>query len=77
MLGKGPGAKEGFRENCKLEKVEGGDATTLVVFLGHTMSYGVSLETGHGQRYAIIWPTITGVGIPEMERLLSKLFEGL
>jgi hypothetical protein len=75
--GKGPDAQEGYRENLKLEKVEGGNAVTLVVFLGHAMRYGVSLETEHGQRYAIIWPTITGVGIPEMERLLGKLFEGL
>jgi hypothetical protein len=75
--GTGPGAKEAFRKGIKLEKVEGGDAVTLVVYLGHTMRYGASLELDHGERYAIVWPTVTGVGIPEMERLLGKLFEGL
>jgi hypothetical protein len=75
--GKKPGAELAFRKDAALAPVEGGDLTTLVVYLGHTMSYGVSLELDHGEAYAIVWPTIAGVGIPEMQEMLQNLFKEL
>jgi hypothetical protein len=40
---------------------------------GHTIYYGQFLELAHGQRYAIIMPTIEQ-NLPELKRLLDELF---
>lgn len=49
------------------------DAVAIYLSHGHTVVYGVFLEMAHGQRYAIIMPTIQR-NLPEIERMLKRLF---
>jgi hypothetical protein len=48
-------------------------ATRTVVYLGHTVYYGVFLELAHGKRYAVIMPTMERK-LPELERMLAEIF---
>lgn len=45
----------------------------VIVYLAHTVFYGVFLELAHAERYAIIWPTIEK-HLPELKRLLDQIF---
>lgn len=63
-----------FRRDQVIEHGPGGDKNTLVIVLGHTMSYGVSLELEHGERYAIIWPTMEEY-LPRFKKALKDLFD--
>ncbi len=47
----------------------------VIIYLAHTVAYGVFLELAHGERYAIIWPTIEKY-LPELKRLLDNIFRG-
>lgn len=73
--GQRPGAKALFTLHEASADGVGGDATTLVIVLGHTMDYGKHLELSHGGRYAIIVPTIEA-NLPELQRMLNDLFKG-
>jgi len=58
---------------------EAGQITALAervvkIYLAHTMEYGVYLELAHGEKYAIIWPTIER-HLPELKRLLDGIFK--
>jgi hypothetical protein len=68
-----PGDAAAFERDKHLEAVQGGDADTLVLALSHSMGYGEHLELAHGQKYAIIMPTIERLA-PELKRLLDELF---
>jgi hypothetical protein len=68
-----PGDPETFERDKELNEEEGGDATTLVLALGHSMYYGEYLELAHGQKYAIIMPTIEQ-NLPELKRMLEEIF---
>ena len=70
-----PRDPEAFRRDAAYVAGEGGDAVTLVVVLGHTMSYGEHLELDHGGAYAIIMPTIEQF-VPVLEAALKKLYSG-
>lgn len=48
------------------------DATEIYLSHGHTIHYGLWLEVAHGQKYAIIMPTLER-NIPEIERMLRDL----
>lgn len=45
----------------------------VIVYLAHTVFYGVFLELAHAERYAIVWPTIEK-HLPELKRLLDQIF---
>ena len=68
-----PGDAGAFARDTAKDVGPGGNKKTLVIVLGHTMQYGASLELDHGERYAIILPTIE-TNLPELERLLDALF---
>jgi hypothetical protein len=68
-----PEKQPDFERHRQLQAVEGGGPTKLVICLGHTMGYGVYLELAHGQRYAIVVPTIQA-NLPLLKRMLDDLF---
>jgi hypothetical protein len=70
-----PKEPEAFRRDAAISIGQGGDDQTIVVILGHTMSYGEYLELAHGGAYAIIMPTIEQY-IPVLEAALKKLYSG-
>jgi hypothetical protein len=47
----------------------------VIIYLshGHTVDYGKFLELAHGQKYAIVMPTIEA-NLPELKRMLDDLF---
>jgi hypothetical protein len=47
---------------------------TIYLSHGHTVYYGQFLELAHGQKYAIIMPTIEA-NLPELKRMLDELFK--
>lgn len=47
----------------------------VIVYLAHTVFYGKFLELSHGERYAIIWPTIEK-HLSELEKMLDDIFKG-
>ena len=47
---------------------------TIYLSHGHTVDYGKFLELAHGQRYAIVWPTIQA-NLPVLKRMLDDLFK--
>jgi hypothetical protein len=51
------------------------DGKVIKIVLGHTMYYGLYLETSYGQKYAIIMTTIEA-HLPELERMLRDLLSG-
>lgn len=53
--------------------VESGDATTLIVTLGHTVFYGKFLELSNGGKYAIIMSTIEK-NLAALEQMLQDIF---
>jgi hypothetical protein len=68
-----PGNAAAFQQDAAGDVGAGGDKKTLVIVFGHTMRYGANLELDHGQRYAIVMPTIEA-NLPELQRLLDELF---
>jgi gentisate 1,2-dioxygenase len=46
---------------------------TIYLSHGHTVDYGKFLELAHGQRYAIVMPTIQA-NLPLLKRMLDDLF---
>ena len=52
---------------------EAASKTLVNIYLAHTMSYGVFLELAHGQRYAIIMPTIQK-NLPVIKNMLDEIF---
>lgn len=53
---------------------DGGGPFRLVLVFAHSMGYGVYLELDHGERYAIVIPTIES-NIPELIRGLNGLMD--
>jgi hypothetical protein len=47
---------------------------TIYLSHGHTVYYGQFLELAHGQKYAIVMPTIEA-NLPELKRMLDGLFK--
>ena len=47
---------------------------TIYLSHGHTINYGLFLELAHGQRFAIIGPTIQA-NLPELKVMLDRIFE--
>jgi hypothetical protein len=64
-----------FRRDAVHVAGEGGDASTLVIVLGHTMFYGRFLELENGGAYAIVIPTIEQF-VPVVEASLKRLYGG-
>lgn len=52
----------------------GGAPHRLVLVFAHSMGYGVSLELGHGGRYAIVMPTLEA-NIPVLQAGLNGILE--
>lgn len=52
-----------------------GDVVEIYLSHGHTVEYGVWLELAHGQRYAVIMPTLER-NLPTLERMLAELLGG-
>jgi 23S rRNA A2030 N6-methylase RlmJ len=46
---------------------------TVYLSHGHTIDYGKFLELAHGQRYAIVMPTIQA-NLPALKQMLDDLF---
>jgi len=69
-----PAQAAAFRRDAREDTGPGGNARTLVVVLGHTMFYGEFLELAHGEKYAILWPTMQAY-IPKIEKALRDLFK--
>lgn len=51
----------------------GGDSVTIYLSHGPAVHYGLYLELDHGQRYAIIYPTIMKM-VPRVQALLQGIF---
>lgn len=49
------------------------DVVEIYLSHGHTVKYGLWLEVAHGQKYAVIMPTLEQ-NIPVIERMLHDLF---
>jgi len=47
---------------------------TVYLSHGHTIDYGKYLELAHGQRYAIVMPTIQA-NLPVLKQMLDELFK--
>lgn len=45
----------------------------VILYLAHTVYYGLFLELAHGERYAIIMPTIER-HLAEIKRMLDEIF---
>jgi hypothetical protein len=63
-----------FDQNLAKDTGDGGSENKLVIVLAHAMGYGAILETGHGERYAIIMPTIEAA-IPMLQRMMTGILE--
>lgn len=68
-----PGDQAAFDRDRETGEGEGGDDDTLLLILGHSMYYGQFLELAHGQKYAIVMPTIEA-NLPDLKRALEELF---
>ena len=68
-----PGNAREFHKNRDGSRGAGGNEQLLVIVLGHTMEYGVSLELDHGGRYAIIVPTLNA-NVQVLKQMLAEAF---
>jgi hypothetical protein len=64
-----PGAATEMSDAVKIS----GNASQLVIALGHTVWYGKFLETAHGGRNAIVMSTIEA-NLPTLEKTLKEVF---
>ena len=48
--------------STKVEVVNGGEEVTVLFSPGHTVIYGIYLETSYAGKYAIIAPTVSNYG---------------
>lgn len=55
--------------------IERGDASTLIITLGHTVFYGKFLELSNGGKHAIIMSTMES-NLSKLERMVQDLFRG-
>ncbi len=49
------------------------EVVTIYFSHGHSVNYGIFLETSHGMSYAIIMPTMQRI-MPQLETMLNNIF---